>query len=125
MANTSGTRLANTIKNWEFIYFKKRGYPQQVLITTMENGLKTDLYHSLSREKKLEYFSTVRNALDKVMSNADEVVKDPAGFIKSNFPPLVASGLMLILPGIFKRATNRKTIVHKSRKESRHGKNRK
>ena len=125
MANTSATRLSNTIKNWEFSYFKnERGYPSQVLITTMENGMKTDLYHSMSKDKKLQYFATVKTALDKVMSNADEVVKDPGGYLKANFPPLVVSGLMLILPGIFKRATNKRTIIHKSRKDARHGKNR-
>ena len=126
MATTSQTQLRNTIQRWEYMYFKNRGYPSQVLITTMENGMKTDLYHSLSEKEKQKYFGTVRNALDSIMTNADEFQKDPAGYLKANFPPLVVSGLMLILPGMFKKWTNtKKTIDANKRKADRHGKNRK
>jgi hypothetical protein len=123
MANTSATRLSNTIKNWEYTYFKGRGYPSQVLITTMENGMKTDLYHNMNKERKKQYFNTVYTALDKVMRNADEVVQNPQKYLSDNFSPLVASGLSLILGGIFKKKMNTKTIKHKhqNRKLNRHG----
>jgi hypothetical protein len=123
MADTSATRLSNTIKNWEYTYFKGRGYPSQVLITTMENGMKTDLYHNMSKEKRKQYFNTVYTALDKVMRNADEVVQNPSKYLSDNFSPLVASGLSLILGGIFKKKMNTKTIKHKhqNRKIYRHG----
>ena len=125
MANTSATRLSNTIKNWEYTYFRGRGYPSQVLITTMENGLKTDLYHQMNKEEKKRYFQTIYNALNKVMNNADQVVNDPQKYLSENFSPLVASGLSLILGGIFKKKMNTKTIKHKhqDRKRYRHGKN--
>lgn len=124
MATTSATRLSNTIKNWEYTYFKGRGYPSQVLITTMENGLKTDLYHQMDKNEKMQYFKTVYTALNKVMRNADEVVNDPQKYLSDNFSPLVASGLSLILGGIFKKKMNTKTIKHKhqNRKIHRHGK---
>jgi hypothetical protein len=123
MANTSATRLSNTIKNWEYTYFRGRGYPSQVLITTMENGLKTDLYHKMNKNDKNQYFKTVYTALNKVMRNADQVVNDPQKYLSDNFSPLVASGLSLILGGIFKKKMNTKTIKHKhqNRRLNRHG----
>jgi hypothetical protein len=78
-ANIEGKKIANTLALQTQQYFKKLGYPPQVLQARWQNIAGTFIWENLSEKNKLDMVQAINKFASASSSNAKKFVDDPIG----------------------------------------------
>jgi hypothetical protein len=82
-ANIEGKKIANTLALQTQQYFKKLGYPPQVLTARWQNIAGTFLWENLDDRNKNDLVRAINAFATKSTSNAKKFIDDPIGVMES------------------------------------------
>jgi hypothetical protein len=75
-------RIANSMSQFEFNYFKKLGYPPKVLVARVENVIGTYVWEKLPEDQKVHFTQFVYDQLRKMGSKINDFTKEPDDWLK-------------------------------------------
>ena len=78
-ANIEGKKIANTLALQTQQYFKKLGYPPQVLTARWQNIAGTYIWENLDPRSKQELVQSINKFATSSMKNAEKFMNDPIG----------------------------------------------
>ena len=76
-ATYTAKRIANSMSQFEFNYFKKLGYPPKVLTARVENVVGTYLWENLPEDKKVSFTRFVYDQVGKLGSKVNQFTNNP------------------------------------------------
>jgi len=76
-ATYTAKRIANSMSQFEFNYFKKIGYPPKVLTARVENVVGTYLWENLPNDKKVSFSRFVYDQIGKLGSKVNQFTNNP------------------------------------------------
>lgn len=76
-AEITSKRIANSMSQFEYTYFKKLGYPPKVLTARVENVVGTYLWENLPESKKVDFTRFVYDQIGKLGSKVKEFTDTP------------------------------------------------
>ena len=76
-------RIANSMSRFEYVYFKKLGYPPKVLVARVENVIGTYVWEKLPENQKVKFTQFVYEQLRKMGSKVNDFTKEPDSWLKS------------------------------------------
>lgn len=82
-ANIAGKKIANTLALQTQRYFKKLGYPPQVLTARWQNIAGTYIWENLDERNKQELVRTINKFATSSTQNAKRFIDDPVGVMTS------------------------------------------